>query len=105
LSYTADQLPTGFNYQFRTKAVNARGVSDWSPASIPMITALKPGIPMNIKLIKRSASEIIFQWEPPTDNGGLELTGYKVYVAEGSGPYLEVSTAPTKLNPTIITHT
>lgn len=70
-----------------------------------MITALKPGIPQNLKLIKRSESAITFQWESPVDNGGLELIGYKVYVAEGSGPYLEVSTAPTRLNPTIITHT
>jgi hypothetical protein len=58
-----------------------------------------------MKLIKRSESEITFQWEPPADNGGLELVGYKFYVAEGSGPYLEVLTAPTKVNPTIITHT
>ncbi len=45
LSYTAEQLITGFNYQFRVKAVNARGASDWSSASVPMITALKPDIP------------------------------------------------------------
>ena len=105
LSYTADQLPTGFNYQFRVKAVNARGVSDWSPASVPMITALKPEIPQNLKLIKRSESAITFQWESPVGNGGLELVGYMVYVAKGSGQYVEVSSAPTKANPTIITHT
>jgi hypothetical protein len=62
LSYTANQLPTGFNYQFRVKAVNARGVSDWSLTSVPMITALKPSIPLNLKLKSRSENAITFTW-------------------------------------------
>ena len=70
-----------------------------------MITALIPSIPQNLKLKTRSESAITFTWQLPTDNGGLELTGYKVYVAQGNGEFMEVSTAPTKLNPTIITHT
>lgn len=105
MSYTADQLVTGFNYQFKVQAENARGVSAFSPASSPFITALKPSVPQNLNLISRSVSAITFKWEPPADNGGLELTGYKIYVAEGSGAYMEVSTAPTMLNPTIMTHT
>ncbi len=105
LSYTAAYLQTGFNYQFKVRAVNARGTSDPSPASASFITALKPSVPLNLKLVSRSKSAITFSWEPPTDKGGLELTGYKVYVAEGSNAYLEVSTAPTRLNPTLLTHT
>jgi len=56
-------------------------MSDWSLTSVPMITALIPGIPLNLKLMTRSETAITFSWKPPTDTGGLELIGYKVYVA------------------------
>lgn len=33
------------------------------------------------------------------------MTGFKVFMAVGSGSYTEILTAPSKTNPTITTHT
>jgi hypothetical protein len=38
------------------------------------------------------------------DNGGIELQGYKVYVAEGSAAYVQVVGASSTTNPTVETH-
>lgn len=105
MAYTADYLTKGFNYQFRVRAINARGASDASASSDLFITALVPSVPLALDLVSRGSGTITFKWEAPTDNGGLELTGFKIYIAQGSGEYLEVVSSPTELNPTILTYT
>lgn len=104
-SYTTNQLETGFNYQFKVRSVNAAGFSDFSAASSLIITALEPSTPLKLDLVSRSATDITFKWEPPLDFGGLQLSGYNVYIATGSGSFSEDLTAPSKTNPTILTHT
>lgn len=104
-SYTASLLNTGFNYQFKVRAVNAAGYSDLSSASSLFITALEPSVPLNLDLVSRSDSSIQFKWSPPLNDGGLNLLGYKVYMAAGSGTYSEIITAPSKTNPSITSHT
>ena len=39
------------------------------------------------------------------NTGGVELTGFKVYYAPDNEAFTEVSTAPSKTNPTIVMHT
>ena len=104
-TYTATLLSTGFNYQFKVRSVNAAGPSDLSPASSSIITALGPSVPLNLDLVSRSDTSITFKWDPPLSDGGLNLLGYKVYMAIGSGSYSEVITAPSSTDPTILTHT
>ena len=55
-SYKATLLRTGFNYQFKIRAVNLAGISDFSSASANIITALAPGIPRNLDLVSRSST-------------------------------------------------
>lgn len=81
LTSIATNLNTGFYYQFKVMSVNIMGNSDVSPACAPIITALIPGIPLNLTLQSRSANTMTFTWIAPPDDGGIELTGYNVYVA------------------------
>lgn len=87
------------------RAVNAAGPSVLSPASSNFITALGPSVPLNLDLVSRSDSAITFKWDTPLSDGGLNILGYKVYMAIGSGSYSEIITAPSKSDPTILTHT
>lgn len=102
--YKATLLPTGFYYQFKVKAINKLGESSFSSASVSMITAIEPQTPINLDLVSRSSTAIKFSWNKPLVTGGVNLSGYKVYKAEGSGSYAEITTAPAKTNPVITTH-
>lgn len=53
-----------------------------------MLAAIEPSVPLNLDLVSRSSSSLTFSWEAPSDSGGVELLGYKVYVASGNDEYV-----------------
>lgn len=68
------------------------------------MTAENPGTPLDLDLEERSSSAIKISWKPPTETGGIALTGYKIYMATGSGEFTELTSAPAKTDPDINTH-
>ena len=105
---SADQFPAlvrpGFEYSFKVRSANAAGLSALSPASQTMLTAVEPSAPRDVSLVARSATSLTIRWSRPADSGGAELLGYWVYVAEGSGAYSLLATAPSSADPTALTH-
>ena len=57
-------------------------MSPLSAASVEVLTAIEPSIPLNLTLEARSATSIRFSWQTPADSGGVEITGYTVMAAE-----------------------
>jgi hypothetical protein len=53
-----------------------------------MLAAIEPSMPLNLDLVSRSPSSLTFSWKAPADSGGVELLGYKVYVAKGNDAYV-----------------
>ena len=96
--YTASISDPGFAYLFQVQAVNEAGASTLSSPSIPIYAAVVPDPPVNIRLISRSQTQIKISWDEPADNGGMPITGYKVYFATDSGLYAEDTSAPSILN-------
>ena len=94
--YTISGLDCGFTYLFKVQSVNEAGQSELSASSNAIYAAEEPGIPQNLQLVSRSDSQIKIEWEAPETTGGLPITGYKVYKAEGSGVYAEDTSAPSK---------
>lgn len=88
-SYKATLLTTGFTYQFKVKAINSAGSSDLSSASSAILAAETPDSPTDLDLQERSDTAIKVSWTAPAEKGGVELTGYKVYMATGNGVYSE----------------
>ena len=80
------------------------GPSALSPASVSILTAALPTAPRNLTLESRSTTSLKFQWQAPLDDGGVELSGYKVYVAAGNAAYVQVATASSTTDPTITVH-
>jgi hypothetical protein len=80
------------------------GPSALSLASVSILTAALPTAPRNLTLDSRSTTSLKFQWEAPLDDGGVELLGYKVYVAAGNAAYVQVATASSTTDPTITVH-
>ena len=105
LQYQATSLLTGFEYQFKVRAVNALGQSELSAASAAILTALKPDPPTGLTLTARSVEQVSFEWKVPEDKGGIELSGFNIYMAEGSGTYELIASTPSSLNPTVTWHT
>jgi hypothetical protein len=103
--YTVDNLQTGYSYIFKVRATNSAGQSEDSPYSDPVYTAEAPSIPQNLRLIERSSYHITIAWDLPSSTGGLPLYGYNVYRLEDNGIYSEISSAPSKTNPTVLTYT
>jgi hypothetical protein len=75
-------------------------MSPLSDASLPVLTAIEPSIPLDLALADRSATSIRFTWKTPADSGGIEITGYTVMVAEGNDPYTVVTDAAAATDPT-----
>lgn len=98
-------LLTGFYYQFKIRSVNALGASDFSSASVAVLTALKPAVPTGLTLVSRSDSMVEIKWEAPVDRGGIKLTGFNIYMATAHDEYSQVGSAPSTSNPTITYHT
>jgi len=71
-------LTTGEIYRFKVLAVNVVGSSQLSEASADMIAALLPGQAGQPVYITSHESLVAFKWTPPEDDGGSDLTGYKI---------------------------
>lgn len=69
-----------------------------------MLAASVPSAPRNITLVSRSSTSLTIQWLTPLDDGGTELWGYRVYVAEGFGDYVQVAAAVSTTDPTVTRH-
>lgn len=106
LSYRVTGLRSGFYHTFKVLCSNQIGDSEMSASSVAILTALAPvDAPSSLTLVKRSASEMTFEWDSPVDKGGLELTSYIIYMAEGDGLFSVLLDTPAIMNPSITVHT
>jgi hypothetical protein len=95
-------LRSGFSYQFQVQSANAAGLSAFSAASSLLLVAEVPSSPRSISLVSRSSTSLRIRWAAPVDNGGIELLGYNVYVAEADQAYSQVSAASSSSDPTVL---
>ncbi|MGB9895408.1 MAG: DUF2341 domain-containing protein [Thermoproteota archaeon] len=66
---------TGVTY---FKSLRIRQYTSPEPKAVVGNEQTEPGAPQNLKAIL-SNGKIVLQWSPPVDNGGLPITGYKIY--------------------------
>ena len=81
-------LISGRTYRFKYSATNSEGDGPTSDET-SILMAAKPGVPTSILRVVSSAGtstdtpnagDIKIQWNPPSDNGGTAITGYKIYL-------------------------
>src|SRR3972149_3177896 len=96
-SYTVTGLHTGEEYTFAVKArYNIGTSSDYSnPASATPTTSSKPpskftvpNAPTGLAATTSSPIQIDLIWNAPTNDGGSQITGYKIDVKTGTGAYV-----------------
>lgn len=75
--YNDTGIKNGANYSYQIWAVNAVGEGELSP-----IIGAQPGtipwIPKNVQ-VRVDGKKAILQWSPPSDDGGFEISGYRIY--------------------------
>ncbi|XP_049912854.1 M-protein, striated muscle isoform X5 [Epinephelus moara] len=80
-------LMTGEKYIFRVRAVNAAGLSQFSPESEPVevkaaigggIPHASPAPPYGITVLECVRDSMVLAWKQPTFIGGADITGYFV---------------------------
>ncbi|KAM4534315.1 myomesin-1 isoform 3-T3 [Odontesthes bonariensis] len=74
-------LMTGEHYVFRVRAVNAAGLSQFSPESEPVevkAAIASPTPPYGITILECVRDSMVLSWKQPTFIGGADITGYFV---------------------------
>ena len=67
-------------YTIQIRAYNSNGAGEWSDY-ITFFTGEAPGAVQNFKWEKdlSDKSKIVLTWEPPSDDGGCDIYGYKIF--------------------------
>jgi fibronectin type 3 domain-containing protein len=84
--YLDINVTNGASYYFSVMALNKEGAGDQAAAVhvLPRGEGRAPDPPMNLSALPWD-SLVILSWSPPRNNGGLELTEYRIYRgAEGA---------------------
>ncbi|CAE6952852.1 Ttn [Symbiodinium sp. KB8] len=76
-TFTLAGCTTGNMHDFRATAISDAGESGLS-ASLPRFCARRPYPPAQPTLKSTTLSTVEIQWVPPTNNGGMPISGYKV---------------------------
>ena len=92
-SFVKTGLQEGTSYKFRVQARNAVDYSIYSQ-EFAIIAATVPGKP-NAPSTTVSGDEetIVIDWTAPTNTGGLDVSGYKLYVQKADLTWAEESTS------------
>ena len=78
LSYTHADLEPKTTYCYRVLARNRVGLSEPSDVARAETEAVLPGQVRDLSAVAQGRSEILLDWQPPADDGGSPVTGYRI---------------------------
>ncbi|CAD6368372.1 exported hypothetical protein [metagenome] len=96
-TYSHNGLVTNSVYTYRVYTITTFGTSN-SPSSEVVVqpksssTTTVPGAPTNLVSSAVSSTQINLFWSAPTNNGGSQITGYKIEYKSGTGTYSTLTT-------------
>jgi len=104
LSFVDSTVTNGLTYYYQVAAVNdvGEGARSNELSALPQAPATAPGAPSGL-MATASDGRIDLSWTAPTDNGGKDITGYKLYrgTSATSLGYLATTTGTTFSDRTI----
>ena len=104
-SYTHRGLTAGSTRHYRVSAINSEGTGPASDSdSATTDAATKPGKPTGLTATADGQTEIDLSWSGPSDNGGADITGYKIEVSTDGSSWSDL-VADTNSTGTSYSHT
>ncbi len=90
-TYSHTGLVTGTVYTYKVSAINSVGTgsasSEVSATPTSSSSATVPGVPISLTATSISSTQNNLSWTAPSNNGGYQVTGYKIEYRVGSGSY------------------
>lgn len=83
LSFVATGLDPGSQYGFQARAFNFNGAGAESTIATFKSCTLPSGLAAPT-IYSTTATTIVFQWTPPSDDGACPILGYKLHIDDGS---------------------
>ena len=104
-TYPDPNLEPATTRHYRVSAINTAGTGPASNTARATTEAALPGVPRNLTAEADGTSEIDLSWQPPTDDGGAQVTGYRVQVSDDGGATWGDLVANTRNTRTTYSHT
>ena len=91
-TYSHTGMTSGQVYVYRVYAITSFGISEKPSAETtvnlkPASSASAPGAPPGLSATAVSPTQVNLSWSTPSNNGGYQITGYKIEVKKGSASY------------------
>ena len=83
MTFVASGLDQGSQYGFQARAFNFNGAGAESTLATFKACTLPSGLAVP-NIYSTTATDIAFQWTPPSDDGACPILGYKLYIDDGS---------------------
>ncbi len=77
-TYSHTGLSAGDTRHYRVSAINANGTGNASGTASATTATAVPGAPTSLTATASGTSTIDLSWTAPTDDGGSEITGYRI---------------------------
>jgi len=107
-TYAHNGLSSETTQHYRVRAINSVGTSVASTvasATTDAVTVTAPDAPTDLRATASGRTVINLSWTAPTNNGGADITGYRIEVSDtGTGSWSDLE-ANTQSALTIYTHT
>lgn len=103
-TYEDSPLEPGTTRHYRVFAINSRGQGPGSNVASATTEGGLPGAPRNLRARANGRTEIDLTWDPPSDAGSADITGYKIEVSRNAGDSWIVRVENTRSSRTTYTH-
>ena len=90
---------------YRVAAINLAGLGPFSNTSRATTDATLPGVPRSLNAQASGTSQIILTWRVPADDGGANVTGYRIEASDDGGATWQDLMANTRTTTTTYSHT
>ena len=91
--YTQTELEVDTTRQYRVSAINSAGTGPASNVAIGITApATVPTVSRGLAATKDAVRRIDLKWSTPSDNGGAEISGYRIEVSENGSTWSNLVT-------------